>query len=43
LRGNEVTQFLADHKRIINIVTGTLMIAVAGYYLLTFFGIQDWG
>jgi cytochrome c biogenesis protein CcdA len=40
LRGNEVTRFLADHKRTINIVTGILMIAVAGYYLLTFVGMQ---
>ncbi len=42
LRGNEVTRFLADHKRTINIVTGILMIAVACYYLLTFIGMQGW-
>jgi len=42
LKGNEVTGFLADHKRIINIMTGILMIVVAGYYLFTIVRIQDW-
>jgi len=42
LKGNEVTGFLTDHKRTIDVITGILMIAVAGYYLFTIVRIQDW-
>jgi len=42
LKGNEVTGFLTDHKRTIDVITGILMIAVAGYYLFSIVRIQDW-
>ena len=38
-----ITRTLAAQKRWINFATGVLMIAVAAYYLLVVFRIQDWG
>jgi cytochrome c-type biogenesis protein len=38
-----ITRTLAAQKRWINLATGVLMIAVAAYYLLVVFRIQDWG
>ncbi|MDD1706147.1 MAG: hypothetical protein LUQ12_03810 [Methanoregulaceae archaeon] len=39
--GSRITKTLAEQKRLINIVTGLLMIGVAAYYLLVVFDIQD--
>jgi cytochrome c-type biogenesis protein len=42
-RGKEATALLVRHKRIINLVTGTLMVIVALYYLFAVIRIQDFG
>ncbi len=43
-RGKEATAFLVRHRRTINLLTGTLMVIVALYYLLVVFRIQEmWG
>jgi cytochrome c-type biogenesis protein len=38
-QGKEWTSFLARHKRAINLITGSLMLGVAIYYLFVVFGI----
>jgi cytochrome c-type biogenesis protein len=41
LRGNQVSAYLVKHRRIINMLTGALMVAVSVYYLFGVFRVQD--
>jgi len=41
LRGNRASAYLVKHHRIINMLTGALMIAVSVYYLFGIFRVQD--
>ena len=41
LKGNQVTGFLVNHRRTINLLTGALMVAVSVYYLFGVFRVQD--
>jgi cytochrome c-type biogenesis protein len=40
-RGNQITDVLVNHRRTINLLTGTLMVAVSVYYLFGVFRVQD--
>ena len=40
-RGNQITDVLVNHRRTINLLTGSLMVAVSVYYLFGVFHIQD--
>jgi cytochrome c-type biogenesis protein len=41
LKGNQASAYLVKHRRIINMLTGALMIAVSVYYLFGIFRVQD--
>jgi cytochrome c-type biogenesis protein len=41
LRGNQASAYLVKHRRMVNLLTGALMVAVSIYYLFGVFRMQD--